>query len=126
MADVLIALAIEGLAFHFTKPRERREVGAQRVRFELAQQLFAQLADAGFVVRVADVDDLPVAALTTVFDDARQGFDAIDYVRKAALLRAAVHQPDRCAFHQMQDQLSDGARAADACSPDGPDADPSS
>jgi hypothetical protein len=61
VTDVLITLAVERLAFHFAETGERRKVGTQRMSFELTQQFFAQLANAGLVVRVADVDDLAVA-----------------------------------------------------------------
>lgn len=85
------------------------------MRFKLTQQLFTQLTNAGFVFRVADVDDLTVTLAITVFDDARQRLDAIGHVSEAAFLLTAIHQTNRRALHQVQDQLGNGARAAHPC-----------
>lgn len=57
--------------------------------FEAGEQHFGQLFDARFVIRVADVNDLPVAAAVFVLDDAEQRFDTVADVGEAALLLAA-------------------------------------
>ncbi len=50
-----------------------------------------------------------------VFDDPRQCLDAVGDIRETALLGAAVHQANGRAFDQVQDQLGDGSRTANAC-----------
>ena len=82
--------------------------------FKAGQQHFRQLFDTRFVIRVADVDDLPVAAAVLVLNDAEQRFDTVADIGKAALLLTALNQLDRRTFDQIEDQLGDGARAADA------------
>lgn len=104
VGHVLVAVAVEAAALHLAEAGEGRELRAQRVGLELAQQFLAELADARLVVRVADVDDLPVAAAVAVVDDPREGLDAVVDVGEAALLRAAVDQADRRAFDQVQDE----------------------
>ncbi|OMP10892.1 hypothetical protein COLO4_04188, partial [Corchorus olitorius] len=113
MLNVLIALAVVVAAFHFAEAGKRREAIAQRMAFEAGQQHLRQLFDARFVIRVTDVDDLPVAAAVFVLDDAEQRFDTVADVSKAALLLTAFDELDRRAFHQVEDQLGDGAGAAD-------------
>src|SRR6185295_19542679 len=72
------------------------------------------ILDAGLVARVTDVEDLAVALAVLVLDDTEQALDALSHVREAALLPAAVDQEQRRAFDEIQDQLRDRARAADA------------
>lgn len=66
MLNVLVALSVVIAAFHFTEAGERREAIAQRMTFEAGEQHFGQLFDTRFVIRVTDVNDLPVAAAVFV------------------------------------------------------------
>ena len=81
--------------------------------FEAVEQHFCQLFDACFVVRVTDVDDLPIAAAIFVFDDTEQRFDTVADVGEATFLFAAFDQFDRRTFYQVEDQLGDRTGATD-------------
>ena len=111
---VLIAFAVEGAGFDLLVACERREFLAQRMFLEFVDEDLRQFADARFVVRIPDVDDLAVAEVTLVLDDAEEAFDAVCDMREAAFLRAAVDELDRIALDEVEDQLRDGAGAADA------------
>src|SRR5690606_39081253 len=81
--------------------------------FKACQQHFRQLADARFVVRVTDVDDLSVTAAVFVFDDAEQRFNTVADIGEATFLFATFNQLNGRTFHQVEDQLGDSAGAAD-------------
>jgi hypothetical protein len=112
--DVLIALAVVRSALDVADARERREAVAQRVALELGVQQLRELANARLAIRVADVEDLAVAASAFVLDDPEEAVDSFGHVGKATLLGAAVHHLHRRAFDEVRDQLRDRARATDA------------
>ena len=61
---------------------------------------------------VADIVDLAAGNLIFVGDDFHQGVDAIVDVSEGAFLRAAVHQLDVFAAHDVAEKLRNHARAA--------------
>lgn len=70
--------------------------------FKACQQHFRQLADARFVVRVTDVDDLSVTAAVFVFDDAEQRFNTVADIGEATFLFATFNQLNGRTFHQLR------------------------
>lgn len=62
-----------------------------------------------FVVWISDIEDAPIALVVLVFDDPEETFDTVPEVGKTTFLLAAVHQANRGAFHQIQDELGDHA-----------------
>src|SRR5699024_4956173 len=114
VGDILIAIAIVGAVFDDLHSGEWREMRAQWVTFEFFNQIVRQLADTEFVVRIADVDDAAAAAPLVVFDNGKQRIDTVLDIRETTLLPTTIDQLDRCAFDQVEDELSDGSRAADA------------
>src|SRR5438876_7780441 len=112
--DVLIAAAVISSALHFLEAGEGRKPRTQGMLFKARDEHLSKLADAGFIVRVADVDDFPVANAIGVFDNAVETLDALTDVGEAAFLTATVDQLDGRSFHQVENELRDGARAADA------------
>src|SRR5580765_6633989 len=73
---------------------ERREPAAQGVFLESGHEHLGQFADAGFVVWIANVDDLPVTNPFGIFNDAVEAFDPFSDVGEAAFLVAAIDQED--------------------------------
>lgn len=115
MLHVLIAFTVVVAALDVAETGERREVIAQRMTLEARQQHLRQLFNTGFVFRVTDVDNLPVAAAVFVLDNAEQRFNTIANIGEAAFLFTAFDKLDRRTFNQVQDQLSNRTRAADTC-----------
>src|SRR5213075_2117731 len=112
--DVLIAGAIVGGAFHLLVAGERREPAAQGVFLKPGHEHLGQFTDAGFVVWIANVDDLPVTNPFGIFNDAVEAFDPFSDVGEAAFLAAAINQEDGVALNQVEDELGNGPGTADA------------
>ena len=106
---VLVALAVVRTAFEFAVTGEGREAIPQWVLIELFHEHFSQLTDAGFIVRVANIDDLAIARAIVRVDQAEEALDAVGDVREAAALVAAINQQDRRALHEVENQLGDGS-----------------
>jgi len=113
MRNVLVTITIEATAFNRFKACKWREIATQWMRFEFFQQGLRHVFDAGFVIWVTNVDDLTIALVVAVFNNAEQGFDAVLNIGETTFLRSTINQLDRSAFDQVQDQLRDGTRATD-------------
>ena len=114
MRDVLIAGPVVQVAFDLTDAGQGRKEAAQTVRFEILDEQVRELLDACLVVRIADIEDLSVADAVSVLDDPKQAVDPLRHVREAALLLPAVYEQQRRSLHEVENQLRDGARAADS------------
>ncbi len=63
-------------------------MGSKRVRVEFGQQHLGQATDAGFVFRIADIDDSPVTAAVFVLYDPVETLYAVGNTR--FLIEAAL------------------------------------
>ena len=72
--------------------------------FEFLDKHLRKFTDAGFIVWIADVHDLAVTSVFLVLDDPEETVDAFIHLGEAALLLSAVHQQNRCAFDEIEDQ----------------------
>lgn len=70
MLYVLISFAVVAATFDNAKARKRWEMMAQRMFLEARQQHLAQFLNARFVLRIANVDNFAVAAISRIFDNA--------------------------------------------------------
>src|SRR5439155_8699950 len=111
---ILVAGAVISSAFDLAETGKGRKTMAERMFVEPRHQHLGQFPNAGFVARVANVEDLAVASVIAVFDDAKEALDAVGDIGEAALLVAAVNELDRRAFDQVENELGDHARAADS------------
>lgn len=111
---ILVAGAVVGAAFNLPETGKWRKLRPKRVLFEFSQQQFRQTPDADFIIWIPYVNDLAVADAAFVLDDSVQALYAIRNICETAFLLAAVDQQDRCPFHEVEDELRDGTRAADS------------
>jgi len=81
---------------------------------ELRHQQFGQFPDAGLPVGVAMLKICPLQRSVPVFDDPEEALHAVLHVGEAALLKAAVDELNGGPLDEVEDQLRDRARAADA------------
>ena len=111
---ILVSSAIVRGAFEDTETGKRRELGSQRVFLKFLKQHFCKLLDACLVLRVAYVYYAAVAVVVLVLYYAEEGLNAIGNIREAALLEAAVDELNGRALQDVENELCDGSRAADA------------
>ena len=81
---------------------------------ELLQQV-SQFPDGTLVVRIADIDDLVLADIVAVFQNAEQRRNAVVDIGKAPFLAAAVHKADRPFHQELGDELRHHPGAAFLC-----------
>jgi hypothetical protein len=98
---ILIARAIVNTAFGFPEPGKGRESVAQRVVVKHFHQHLRKPADTRLIVGISKIDNLTVAFASFIFNDAKETFDPVANIRKAAFLLSTVNQEDGATFNEI-------------------------
>jgi hypothetical protein len=99
--NVLIARAVVSAAFGIPETRKGRKPVAKRVLIEHPQQHLRKLTDTCLIIGIAEVNNLPIAFPSFVFNDAKEALNAILDIREAAFLFSTVNQQDGAAFNKI-------------------------
>ena len=74
---------------------------AQRVLVEHLHQHAPKLADTRLIIGIPKIDNLAIAFPSFIFNDAKETFDPVADIRKAAFLLPAINQQDGRPFNKI-------------------------
>jgi hypothetical protein len=114
MLHILIARAVKFTRLNVAESPVRREIGTHGVVDESGFQDIGQFLHAVLVIRIADIENAPVATAALVFDDPEQTLHAILDIRETTLLAPPVDQLNGGPLNQIEDELGDHPGTADA------------
>jgi hypothetical protein len=106
--DIFISFPVKSPAFRVNDSGKRRKPVPEGMGFKFFNQHPGKVLYGGLIVRVSNVDDLVIASMVFVLNDAKQTFHSVGNIGKTALLFPPVHQLNRGPFYEIQDQLGDG------------------